>query len=86
MPHLSREEAVKRGIKVRPVIHRMTRRFVCHNYFLPGVYGITIHLLSDEKGLLLQGAMLGEIVGNMTVNRQQLEMLCGGDKSSHVKV
>lgn len=28
----------------------------------------------------------GEIGGNMTVNRQQLEMLCGADNSSHVKV
>ncbi len=67
MPHLSRAEAIKRGIKVKPVIHRMTRRNVCHNYFLPGTYGITIHLLADEKGLLEQGAILGEIKGNVSV-------------------
>lgn len=69
MPHLSREEAVRRGIKVKPVIHRMTRRNGFHNYFLPGTYGITVHLLADEKGLIECGAVLGEIVGDISAAR-----------------
>ena len=44
-----------------PIQHRMTRRATAHDYTLPGIYHITMHV---AEGL---GQVLGNIVGNLSV-------------------
>lgn len=59
------EEAIRLGIKVKPAVHRMTRRLRCHNFHWTGTYGITIHIAMDEDGSVERCMLLSEIVGDV---------------------
>lgn len=63
----TREEALKLGIKVRPIEHRMTRRASWNKYWKRGRYGITIHINEDENGDVERCLLLSEVVGTVTL-------------------
>ena len=63
----TREEALKLGIKVRPIQHRMTRRASWNKYWKRGRYGITIHINEDENGDVERCLLLSEVVGKITL-------------------
>lgn len=60
----TREEAIRLGIKVRPIIPSMKRRAVWNDYWKPGRYGITIHIYQYEDGSCERCSFLGDIVGD----------------------
>jgi len=70
MAHKTREEAIRLGIKVAPTKHRQTRRASWKNYWMEGVYGITIHICEDKEGKVEKCMLLSEIVGSSDIKPQ----------------
>lgn len=64
----TREEAIKLGIKVRPIQHRMTRRASWNKYWKRGRYGITIHVNEDEDGGIERCLLLSKVVGSTDIS------------------
>lgn len=64
----SKQEALRLGIRVRPIQHSMQRRAVWKAYWQRGVYGITIHLHQYEDGTYEECTLLSNIVGTSNVH------------------
>lgn len=62
MPH-TREQAIQKGITLRPTQHSMKRRAVWNDYYLSGRYGITLHIQPNEDGTTDRSLLLGNIEG-----------------------
>ncbi len=61
MAHHTREDCLRLGIPLAETVHRFTRRSYWEDYFTPGRYGVTIHLVQDEEGRYLEDAILGRV-------------------------
>lgn len=59
----TKEEAQRLGIRVLPAQYNPHRRKSWNNYFMPGRYGITVHLYEYEDGTIEQCSLLGNIIG-----------------------
>lgn len=70
MPH-TREQVIQMGLTILPTQHTMKRRALWHDYYLPGRYGITIHLISDEEGKVDSSILLGTIEGTCAIAKTQ---------------
>lgn len=69
MSKRTREEAMRLGIKVKPIIPSMKRRAEWNDYWKPGRYGITIHIFQYEDGSSEQCSFLGDIFGDCNAPR-----------------
>lgn len=67
----TREEAIQAGITPRPAQHSMKRRAVWNDYFLPGRYGITLHIQANEDGTTKSSLLLGRIEGTCSTQKTQ---------------
>lgn len=65
----TKEEAQRLGIRVLPPQYNPHRRKAWNNYFMPGRYGITVHLYEYEDGTIEQCSLLGNIIGTCKAAR-----------------
>lgn len=80
---LSKEEAIRLGIKIRPIQHSQKRRAVWNDYFMPGRYGVTIHVHTDEEGRIDRTQLLSQVVGSCKDRNVRVELTEVGNFVAH---
>jgi len=61
---MNKEQAIRLGIKIKPIKHSMKRRANWHDYTRRGLYMITIHIKQYEDGSYYEGTLLSKIEGD----------------------